>query len=109
MYTEYTAGQAVAQGELRRNAKASSITNTMPCLSRTALPEINDRIAADPTGFGAIYNARQLGEQGYKTCLVCGALRKPQLASSCNCRLTSEQAAGLKSTIQWPHTADANA
>jgi len=45
MYTEYTAGQAVAQGELRRNAKASSITNTMPCLSTSALPEINDRIA----------------------------------------------------------------
>ena len=109
MYTEYTAGQAVAQGELRRNAKASSITNTMPCLSTSALPEINDRIAADPTGFGAIYNARQLGEQGYKTCLVCGALRKPQMAGECNCRLTSAQAAGLKSTIQWPHTADRNA
>jgi hypothetical protein len=94
MYTEYTAGQAVAQGELRRNAKASSITNTMPCLSTSALPEIN---------------ARQLGEQGYKTCLVCGALRKPQMAGECNCRLTSAQAAGLKSTIQWPHTADRNA
>jgi hypothetical protein len=109
MYTEYTAGQAVAQGALPRNAKAASITNTMPCLSSAQLPEINDKIAADPTGFGAIYNARQLGEQGYKTCLVCGALRKPQLASGCNCRLTSAQSAALKSNIQWPHTADPNA
>jgi hypothetical protein len=109
MYAEYTAGQAVAQGELRRNAKASQITNTAPCLSSTQLPEINDKIAADPTGFGAIYNARQLGEQGYKSCLVCGALRKSQLASGCNCRLTAAQSAALKSNIQWPHTADANA
>jgi len=109
MYAEYTAGQAVAQGELAKNAKASQITNTMPCLSTTTLPEINDRMAADPTGFGAIYNTRQLGEKGYKTCLTCGATYRTQLASGCNCRLTAAQASGLKSNIQWPHTADPNA
>lgn len=108
-YVAYKAGQAVAQGALPINAKASQITNTMPCLSTTALPEINDRIAADPTGFGAIYNARQLGDKGYNTCLTCGAIRKSQLASGCNCRLTVAQAAALKSTIQWPHTADPSA
>jgi hypothetical protein len=108
-YVAYRAGQAVAQAERRSNAKASQITNTMPCLSSSQLPEINDKIAADPTGFGAIYNARQLGDKGYNTCLTCGAIRKSQLASACNCRLTVAQAAGLKSTIQWPHTADPSA
>ena len=109
MYTEYAAGQALAQAELPRNAKASQITNTMPCLSSAQLPEINDKIAADPTGFGVIYNAKQLGEKGYNTCLTCGAIRKSQLASGCNCRLTVAQASGLKSNIQWPHTANPNA
>jgi hypothetical protein len=109
MYAEYTAGQAVAQAELPRNAKAPQITNTMPCLSSAQLPEINDKIAADPTGFGAIYNARQLGDKGYNTCLTCGALRRSQLASGCNCRLTATQSAALKSNIQWPHTADPSA
>jgi hypothetical protein len=109
MYTEYTAGQAVAQAELPRNAKASQITNTRPCLSSAQLPEINDKIAADPTGFGAIYNAKQLGEKGYRTCLSCGATRNPQLVSGCNCKLTAAQSSVLKSNIQWPHTADPNA
>jgi len=109
VYNEYTAGQAVAQGELRRNAKTSQITNTMPCLSSAQLPEINDKIAADPTGFGAIYNAKQLGGKGYNSCLTCGATRNPQLVVGCNCRLTAAQSAALKSNIQYPHTADPNA
>jgi hypothetical protein len=108
-YVAYKTGQAVAQAELPRNAKASQITNTMPCLSSTQLPEINDKIAADPTGFGAIYNAKQLGGKGYNTCLTCGATRNPQFASGCNCRLTAQQSADLKSAIQRPHTLEPNA
>lgn len=108
-YTEYTAGQAVAQAELPRNAKASQITNTMPCLSSAQLPEINDRIAADPTGFGAIYNAKQLQGKGYNTCLTCGATRNPQFATGCNCRLTAAQSSVLKSANQFPHTLEPNA
>jgi len=108
-YAEYTAGQAVAQAELPRNAKASQITNTMPCLSTTALPEINDKMAADPTGFGAIYNAKQLGGKGYNTCLSCGATRNPQFASGCNCTGASLAPLGLKSAIQRPHTLEPNA
>jgi len=109
MYTEYTAGQAVAQGALPKNAKTSQITNTMPCLSSTQLPEINDKIAADPTGFGVIYNAKQTLGKGYNSCLTCGATYKAQFVAGCNCRLTAAQASALKSAIQWPHTADPNA
>ena len=109
MYAEYTAGQAVAQAELPSNAKASQITNTMPCLSSTQLPEINDKIAADPTGFGAIYNAKQLQGKGYNTCLTCGATRNPQFASGCNCTGASLLSLGLKSAIQRPHTIEPNA
>lgn len=109
MYAEFTAGQAVAQGALQKNAKAAAITNTMPCLSAAQLPEINDKIAADPTGFGAIYNAKQLGDKGYKTCLTCGATRNPQFASGCNCTGASIAGLGLKSAIQRPHTLEPNA
>ena len=108
-YVEYQAGQAVAQGALPANAKASQITNTMPCLSSTQLPEINDKIAADPTGFGVIYNAKQTLGKGYNACLTCGATYKAQFATGCNCKLTAAQASVLKSAIQWPHTADPNA
>lgn len=107
MYAEYTAGQAVAQGEKRSNAKASQITNTMPCLSSSQLPELNDKLAADAE-LSKIQAARQTYGNGYYSncCLTC---KKPLLAGSCNCRLTVAQAAGLKSTINWPHTADRNA
>jgi hypothetical protein len=107
MYAEYTAGQAVAQGALRVNAKASQITNTMPCLSSSQLPELNDKLAADAQ-LSRIQAARQSYGLGYATncCLTC---KKSQLAGSCNCRLTAAQAAALKSTVQWPHTADPNA
>jgi len=107
MYAEYTAGQAVAQGEKRSNAKASQITNTMPCLSSSQLPELNDKLAADAE-LSKIQAARQTYGNGYYSncCLTC---KKPLLAGSCNCRLTVAQAAGLKSTINWPHTADPNA
>jgi hypothetical protein len=106
-YNEFTAGQAVAQGELRRNAKASQITNTMPCLSSTQLPEINDRLRADAE-LSKIQAARQMFGNGYVS-NCCPTCKKTQLAGECKCRLTAAQALGLKSTIQWPHTADRNA
>jgi hypothetical protein len=106
-YNEFTAGQAVAQGELRRNAKAAQITNTMPCLSSTQLPEINDKLRAD-TELSKIYVARQMFGNGYvNNC--CPTCKKTQKAGECNCRLTAAQSAALKSNIQWPHTSDRNA
>jgi hypothetical protein len=106
MYTEYAAGQSVAQGA-RANTKASQITNTMPCLSSSQLPEINDKLAADAQ-LSLIQAARQNYGNGYAN-NCCPNCKKVVLASSCNCRLTAAQSAALKSNIQWPHTADANA
>ena len=107
VYNEFTAGQAVAQGALPRNAKATLITNTMPCLSSAQLPEINDKLAADAE-LSKIQAARQMYGKGYvDNC--CPTCKKTQKAGECNCRLTAAQALGLKSTIQWPHTSDRNA
>jgi primosomal protein N' len=106
MYTEYVAGQSVAQGD-RANTKASQITNTMPCLSSSQLPEINDKLAADAE-LSLIQAARQNYGKGYAT-NCCPNCKKVLLADSCNCRLTAAQQAALKSTINWPHTADRNA
>jgi primosomal protein N' len=106
MYAEYVAGQSVAQGQ-RANTKASQITNTAPCLSSSQLPEINDRLAADAQ-LSLIQAARQNYGLGYAT-NCCPTCKKVLLADSCNCRLTVTQAAALKSTINWPHTADRNA
>ena len=106
MYTEYAAGQTLAQAT-RANTKAALITNTAPCLSSSQLPEINDRLQADAQ-LSLIQAARQNYGKGYATncCLNC---KKVLVADSCNCRLTAAQQAALKSTINWPHTADRNA
>ena len=85
MYTEFTAGQAVAQGESPANIKASQITNTVPCLSSTQLPEINDKLRADAE-FSKIQAARQMYGNGYiSNC--CPNCKKVLLASGCNCRV----------------------
>lgn len=107
MYVEYTAGQAVAQSESPRNAKASQITNTMPCLSSSQLPEINDKLSAD-SELSKIQAARQAYGNGYAS-NCCPNCKKVLLADGCNCRLTGAQSSALKSAIQWPHTADRNA
>ena len=107
MYTEFTAGQAVAQSSTLANAKASQITNTMPCLSSTQLPEINDKLSADAE-LSKIQAARQAYGNGYAS-NCCPNCKKVLLADGCNCRLTVAQSSALKSAIQWPHTADRNA
>ena len=106
MYAEYSAGQALAQAT-RVNTKESQITNTAPCLSSSQLPEINDRLSADAE-LSKIQAARQNYGKGYAT-NCCPNCKKVLLADSCNCRLTAAQQAALKSTINWPHTADRNA
>ena len=107
MYAEYTAGQAVAQSERRSNAKPTQITNTMPCLSSSQLPELNDILAANAE-LSKIQAARQTYGNGYYS-NCCQTCKKSLLAGPCNCRLTVAQAAALKSTINWPHTADGSA
>jgi hypothetical protein len=83
VYTEYTAGQAVAQSE-KANTKASQILLT--CYSSSTVPEINDRLAADAQ-LAAVQAAKNQYARGYSTascCQVCG--KPPSLASGCNCR-----------------------
>jgi primosomal protein N' len=106
VYSEYVAGQSVAKGA-RANTKASQITNTAPCLSSSQLPEINDKLAADAQ-LSLIQAARQNYGKGYAS-NCCPNCKKVLVADSCNCRLTAAQQAALKSTINWPHTADRNA
>jgi hypothetical protein len=79
----------------------------MPCLSSSQLPELNDKLAADAE-LSKIQAARQTYGNGYYS-NCCQTCKKPLLAGACNCRLTVAQAAALKSTINWPHTADRNA
>jgi len=106
-YVEYKAGQAVAQAELPRNAKASQITNTMPCLSSSQLPELNDKLAADAE-LSKIQAARQSYGLGYagNCCQTC---KKVVFAGTCNCTGASLAPLGLKSAIQRPHTIEPNA
>jgi hypothetical protein len=69
----YNAGQALAESSMAQNAKASQIQ--MPCVTPQ---EINDKMAADPTGLGAIMIARQQN----RCCTTC---KKVLLAGGCAC------------------------
>jgi hypothetical protein len=105
MYNQYTAGQAVAQSLKPANVKASQITNI--CLSTTTLPEFNDKLAADDAGLGAIQRQRNTYQRGYydNCCTYC---KKVLFADGCNCKLTTAQAAALKSVNTMKHTIEPN-
>jgi hypothetical protein len=93
-YNLYTAGQAVAQSELPRNAKASQIQAV--CYSSTVVPEINDRLAAD-SQLAAVQAAKNTYGRGWNTascCLVCG--KPAQYTTACPCSLTVAQQVELK-------------
>jgi hypothetical protein len=93
-YNLYTAGQAVAQGALPANAKASQIQAV--CYSSTTVPEINDRLAADAQ-LSAIQAAKNTYGRGWNTancCKVCG--EPAQLTTACPCSLTAAQQVALK-------------
>ena len=100
VYTEYTAGQAVAQSALPRNAKPSQIQPV--CYSRTAVPEWNDRLAADAqlSATQAQKNAYQRGYPSAACCKVCG--EPPQFASGCSCTLTAAQSLALPTSGSRP-------
>jgi hypothetical protein len=100
IYNEYTAGQAVAQSELPRNAKTSQITPV--CYSSTVVPEYNDRLAAD-SQLAAVQAARNQYQRGWNTascCLVCG--KPPVFDGGCECRLTVAQQVGLPTSRSRP-------
>jgi len=107
VYNEYTAGQAVAQSELPRNAKTPQIQPV--CYSSTVIPEYNDRLAADAQ-LSAIQAEKNKYARGYSSaacCIVCG--KPPVLASGCNCSLTVAQQNALKDKVgAIKHTAIPN-
>lgn len=88
-YNLYTAGQAVAQGALPKNAKASQIQAV--CYSSTVVPEINDRLAADSqlSAVQAAKNAYSRGWNSANCCKVCG--EPVQFTTACPCSLTAVQ------------------
>lgn len=94
LFNEYTAGQAVGQGEMLINRKSSQITPV--CYSSTVVPEYNDRLAAD-SQLAAIQASKNQFQRGYNVascCIVCG--KPPTFASGCNCSLTVAQRSALK-------------
>jgi hypothetical protein len=100
IYNEYTAGQAVAQSALPRNAKASQITPV--CYSSTVVPEYNDRLVRD-TQLAAVQAAKNQFQRGWNTascCLVCG--KPPVFDGGCECRLTVAQQVGLPTSVSRP-------
>ena len=97
IYNEYTAGQAVAQSELPRNAKPSQIAPV--CYSSTTMPEYNDLLATDTQASlkQAAKNAYQRGYSSAACCQVCG--KPPVFARGCACSLTAAQQAALKNKV----------
>jgi hypothetical protein len=100
VYNEYTAGQAVAQSALLRNAKTSQIQPV--CYSSTAMPEFNDRLRLDAqlAATQAQKNAYQRGYPSAACCKVCG--EPPQFDGGCQCALTVAQQVTLPTSKSRP-------
>jgi hypothetical protein len=100
VYNEFTAGQAVAQSELPRNAKSSQIQPV--CYSSRDMPEINDRLKADAQ-LSLVQAQKNAYQRGYLTascCKVCG--EPPELAGGCQCSLTVAQQLTLPTSRSRP-------
>lgn len=100
VYNEYTAGQAVAQSSTLANAKTPQIQPV--CYSAAVVPEINDRLAADPQ-LALIQAAKNSYQRGWNTascCLVCG--KPPVFEGGCSCSLTVAQQITLPTSVSRP-------
>jgi hypothetical protein len=100
IYTEYTAGQAVAQSAMAVNAKPSQIT--MVCYDVSAMPDYNDRLAANAQ-LAAVQAAKNTYARGWNTascCQVCG--KPPQFKGGCGCSLTVAQQVTLPTSRSRP-------
>lgn len=100
LFNEYTAGQAVAQGEKPQNAKTSQINPV--CYSSTVIPEYNDKLAAN-SQLAAIQASKNQFQRGWNTascCLVCG--KPPVFDRGCECQLTVAQQNGLRTSVSRP-------
>ncbi len=93
-YNLYTAGQAVAQAALPRNAKPSQIQAV--CYTSTAVPEINDRLRLDAQ-LAAVQAAKNTYARGWNTANCCKVCGEPvQFTTACPCTLTAAQQVALK-------------
>jgi hypothetical protein len=100
VYTEYTAGQAVAQSERRANVKAPQIT--LPCYTSAAMPDFNDRLRTDAQ-LARVQAAKNAYVRGWNTascCQVCG--EPPQFKGGCQCALTVAQQRTLPTSRSRP-------
>lgn len=100
VYTEYTAGQAVAEGALAVNAKPSQIS--LVCYSSTVMPDLNDRLAADAQ-LARVQAAKNTYARGWNTascCTVCG--KPPQFKGGCACQLTTAQQQNFPTSVSRP-------
>lgn len=94
VYNLYTAGQAVAQAALPRNAKDPQIKAV--CYTSTTVPEINDRLAAD-SQLAAVQAAKNAYSRGWNTANCCKVCGEPvQYTTACPCSLTVAQQTALK-------------
>ena len=108
IYADYVSGQAVAQSEMRINAKTPQINVT--CYSSTAIPEYNDKLRTD-SSLAAIQAAKNVYQLGYVTNAACEVRGEPPVfAGSCTGRLTVAQQNALKDKVGTRiHTSQPNA
>ena len=100
VYSEYTAGQAVAQSQTPANTKAPQIQGV--CYSSTAMPDFNDRLAADAS-LAAVQTAKNAYARGWNSAACCKLCGEPaQFADSCACRLTVAQQVSLPTSGSVP-------
>lgn len=89
-YTEYTAGQAVAQSSAPVNAKAPQIALT--CYSASVMPDVNDTLRLNPDE--AAKQALKTAGLNRLCCRLCG--EPAQFTTACPCTLTAAQQTALK-------------
>lgn len=93
VYTDYVAGQAVAEGSMAVNKKASQIQLT--CYNSTVMPDLNDTLRTNTTA-AAIQAQKNAYQRGWNTAACCRVRGEPaQFAGSCPCRLTVAQQVAL--------------
>jgi hypothetical protein len=87
-YNDYTAGQAVAQSAIPRNAKAPQIQEV--CYSATTMPDFNDKLRIYPQEA-----LKQAAKNNLNNCCrLCG--EPAQYTTACPCTLTATQQVALK-------------
>lgn len=97
IFNSYTAGQAVAQSE-KANTKTPQIQGV--CYSSSAMPDFNDRLAAD-SSLAAVQAAKNTYARGWTTCCkICG--EPPQFKGGCACSLTVAQQVTLPTSVSRP-------